>query len=85
MGSGITGAAISGGSVTADVAVNVSANTLVDPAVATEHSCSVGLNGVAPVGSAPGPLITYLEFGNTRFPLAPGAVFRQVTAGPIPR
>lgn len=85
LGSGITGAAISGGTVTADVVVNVTANTLADPAQATEYSCSVALHGVAPAGSAPGPTITYLDYGNTRFPLAPGALFRQVTAGPIPR
>jgi hypothetical protein len=85
VGGGITRAVVSGGSVTTDVVVNVSANTLADPALATDYSCSVALIGVAPAGSAPGPLITYLDFGNTRFPLAPGAVFRQVTSGPIPR
>lgn len=85
LGSGIAGAAVSGGSLIADVVVNVTANTLADPALATEYSCSVALYGVAPAGSPPGPTITYLEYGNTRFPLAPGAAFRQTITGPIPR
>jgi hypothetical protein len=77
--------AVSGGTVNTDVVVNANTNTLVDPASVGYYSCSVGLFGVAPAGSAPGPTITYLEYGNTRFPLASGAPFRQTTEGPISR
>lgn len=86
LGSGGKEAVVTGGVVNTDVVVNVSANTLVDPALAGYYTCSVGLLGVPPAGSAPGPTtMMYLEYGNTRFPLAPGAPFRQTTEGPIPR
>jgi len=88
LGGGIARGGIEGTplvSLTADLVVNVTANPLADPALATMYSCSLSLFGVAPPGSPPGRSITYLEFGNVRFPRAPGAVFRQTTTGSIPR
>lgn len=86
LGDGITEGVVTGGVVNTDVVVNVSARTLVDPALAGYYTCSVGLRGVPPAGAAPGPTtMMYLEYGNTRFPLAPGAPFRQTTEGPLPR
>lgn len=80
---GVVGTAL--GSVNADVVVTVTANPLADPALATEYSCEVGLMGSPPPGSASGGLFTWLDFGNTRFPLAPTAPFAQAVRGLIPR
>lgn len=88
LGSGRTSGGVAGtalGSVNADVVVTVTADPLKDPALATEYNCSVGLIGVPPPGSAPGGLFVYLDFSNTRFPLAPAAPFAQTVQGLIPR
>ncbi len=87
MGGGASLGAISGGSLNADVVVNVTANALADPALATYYQCEVALSGPKPPGSPPGGdlIIQYLGPSLTRFPLLAGAPFRQLTAGAIPR
>lgn len=83
---GIEGVPISGGSLNTEVVVNVTVtNPLTDPGLASEYMCSLFLYGVAPPGSPPSPSITYIDDTNTRFPLTPGAPYKQRLRGSIPR
>lgn len=73
------------GSLNADVVVTVTVDALKDPATATEYDCSVSLSGVTPPVSPSSRQTVYLDFGNTRFPLAAGAPFMQTVHALIPR
>lgn len=85
MATGTTFADISGGSLNADVVVNVTVTTARDPfahpANATNYSCNVVLT------SARGaPHLQYLpDNGAPNFPLASGAPFKFWARGTLPR
>ncbi|MCX5762083.1 MAG: hypothetical protein NTW72_11395 [Gemmatimonadetes bacterium] len=75
------------GGLVADVVVQVTVtNPLLDPALATEYSCSLFLYGVAPGSPLTAASSTvYMDNANTRFPLAAGALIKKSATGPIPR
>jgi len=84
MATGTTIAAISRGAVHADVAVNVTVTTarnpFAHPANATNYACELLLDNGNDVTN-----LRYLLLGTANFPLAPGAPYRSLLRGTIPR
>jgi hypothetical protein len=84
-GEGIKGRAeatrtVSGGAFSGDVAVPITLAAPNNPALVDNYSCSVHLSG-----AIEGRPYDFLDDSNTRFPLAPGAPFRQASRGALPR
>ena len=69
LGTARTRGTISGGAVNTEVVVSVTANPVSDPALASEYSCSLHLDGARQ---------SYMNDSVNRIPLAPGAMSRNL-------
>jgi hypothetical protein len=71
---------VSGGAFSGDVVIPITVAAPNNPALVDTYTCSVHLSG-----AIEGRPYDFLDDSNTRFPLAPGATFRQRVRSPLPR